>query len=272
MIKLLFLGDIVGKSGRQALETHLPALRKTLNLDCVIANAENAAHGFGITKKISEELFSLGVDVLTTGNHVWDKTEVISYISQEPRLIRPANYPSAHPGKGAVVFETLKGAKILVVNVMGRLFMEHVDNPFEALDREIQHYKLGKNIQAIFVDFHAEASSEKMAAARYLDGRISAFVGTHTHVPTADNIILPNGTGYQTDVGMCGCYDSVIGMRPDASIARFMRTLGSYTKMEPMEGPATLCGVYFEIDPKTGKCHRIAPVRLGGLLEETADL
>lgn len=262
-MRILFIGDIVGRSGRDALKTYLPDLRKSLALDVVIANGENSAHGFGHTPKICEEIFSYGVDVITSGNHVWDQREVIPYLEREKRLIRPLNYPPGTVGRGSVVIEVSGGRKILVINAMARLFMDPLDDPFAIVKNLLDQSSLGpRGFHAIFLDFHGEASSEKQAMAYYLDGRVSAVVGTHTHVPTADARILPGGTAFQTDAGMTGDYNSVIGMRVDLAVARFVRKVPG-EKLTPCEGPAMLCGVFVETDDQTGLAVSIRPIRVG---------
>lgn len=266
-MKLLFLGDIVGRNAREAVIDRLPGLREKLGLDGVIVNAENAAHGFGITAQICNDLYKAGVDCITTGNHVWDQREIIPYIGNDPKLLRPLNYPPTTPGNGVCTFETRKGHKVMVVNVMGRLFMDALDDPFAAVDKVCKSVALGKTVHALVVDVHAEANSEKMAMGHYCDGRASLVVGTHTHIPTADTQILPKGTGYQTDAGMCGSYDSVIGMESSLAVARFVRKMPG-EKLRPAEGPATICGTYVEVDHNTGLCTRISPLRLGGRLSE----
>ncbi len=267
-MKILFIGDVVARSGRDALETYLPEVRRAHNPDVVIVNGENAAHGIGINEKICREMFDMGVDVITLGNHSWDQREVIPYIAREPRLIRPLNYPDGTPGGGHIVYETKSGQKILIINAMARLFMDPLDDPFAQVNALITAHPLGRSVQAIFLDFHGEASSEKMAMAHYLDGRVSAVVGTHTHIPTADGQILPKGTAYQTDAGMTGDYNSVIGMKIDTPIMRFTRKF-SLEKLSPAEGQGTMCGVLVETDDKTGLAISINPVRKGPRLHST---
>lgn len=264
-IRILFLGDVVGRNARDEIIARLPEWRKRWKLDAVVVNAENAANGFGITAQICQDLYKAGVDCLTTGNHIWDQREIISYIDRDPKLLRPLNYPEGTPGKGAFLLETARGHKVLIVNIMARLFMESLDDPFAAAEKICKAYQLGRNVNGILLDFHGEASSEKMAMGIFCDGRISGLVGTHTHVPTADAQILPKGTGYMTDAGMCGCYDSVIGMDAPLAIGRFVRKVPG-EKLRPAEGPVTLCGVVFSIDPATGLCVGIEPVRQGGKL------
>ncbi len=264
-MRILFCGDIVGRPGRSVVVDALLRLRRELALDFVIANGENAAGGFGITRKICSELLEAGIDVITGGNHSWDQREALAFIAEEPRLLRPQNYPAGTPGRGAAVFETAVGQKILVLNVMGQLFMEDLDDPFACIERELAKHRLGATVAAIVLDFHAEATSEKMAAGHFVDGRVSLCVGSHTHVPTADAMVLPGGTAYQTDAGMCGDYDSVIGMDKAEPLARFTRKVRS-ERLVPAAGEATLCAVFVETDDRTGLAKSIAPLRLGGRL------
>ncbi|MCR4378922.1 MAG: TIGR00282 family metallophosphoesterase [Rhodospirillales bacterium] len=266
-MKVLYIGDVVGKSGRKAVETHLPRLRDELALDFVIVNGENAAHGFGITGEICNAFFDLGVDAITTGNHAWDQREIINYMATEPRLLRPVNYPEGTPGRGMGVFEARGGKKVCVIQAMGRLFMDPLDDPFAGIQRALLNKKLGAGMDFIFVDVHAEATSEKMAIAHHFDGQVSMVVGTHSHVPTADAQIFSGGTAYQTDVGMCGDYDSVIGMTKGPAIGRFITKVKG-ERLTPATGEGTLCAVYVESDETTGLATRIAPVRLGGRLIE----
>ena len=265
-MRILFLGDVVGRSGRDAVSRYLPELIETLKTDFVIVNGENAAHGVGITDKICAELYEAGADCITTGNHVWDKKEIMSYIDGDPRLVRPLNFPPGTPGKGVYEATLPDGRKIVVMNAMGRLFMEVLDDPFRMLHEALRSYTLGVAAHAIFVDFHAEATSEKLAMGHYLDGRISGIVGTHTHVPTADCQILPKGTAYQTDGGMCGDYNSVIGVKVDVPIHRFTRKTPS-DKMSPADGEGSVCGTFIVTDDKTGKAKAVAPVRVGPILQ-----
>ncbi|NQW12259.1 MAG: TIGR00282 family metallophosphoesterase [Alphaproteobacteria bacterium] len=267
-MRLLFLGDIVGRSGRQAVVERLPDLIRDLRADFVVANGENAAGGFGITAKICEELYDVGVDVITTGNHVWDQREILGYIDDDVSLIRPINFPVGTPGRGAGVFESHDGRRVMVINVMCRLFMDALDDPFAAVEQAIDGLALGHDVDAVIVDLHGEATSEKMAFGHAFDGRVSLVVGTHTHVPTADTMVLANGTAYQTDAGMCGDYDSVIGMKKEHPIDRFTRKLPT-PRLEAADGEATVCGVLVETDDKTGLAIRIEPLRVGGVLSET---
>ena len=264
-MRILFCGDIVGRSGREIVLQEIPKLKIQLNLDIIIVNGENAAHGFGISRSICKELYSVGVDVITTGNHAWDQREIISYIDQDKRLLRPLNAPEGTPGKGYVIIETAKGKNVLVVNPMARLFMDPLNDPFAAVDDLLKRHPLGGAISATIIDFHGEATSEKMAMGHYCDGRASLVVGTHTHVPTADAQILPKGTAYQTDAGMCGDYNSVVGMDKEVPVARFIRKMPG-ERMTPAQGPGTLCGVYVETDDTTGLAKNIQPVRIGGRL------
>ena len=263
---MLFLGDIVGRSGRVGVVEAVPNLRRTLALDFVIVNGENAAGGFGINEEISHALFNAGVDCITTGNHAFDQRDKIDIYDSEPRLLRPVNYPKGAPGKGVGLYETKTGKRVLVINAMGRTFMDALDDPFAAVDRELEDCRLGMGCDAAIVDMHAEATSEKMAMAHYCDGRASFVVGTHSHVPTADAQVLPGGTAYQTDAGACADYDSVIGMEKTEPITRFVRKISS-GRFNPAQGPATVCGVFVETDDHTGLAKRIDPVRLGGRLK-----
>lgn len=264
-MKLLYLGDIVGKTGREAVCRLLPALRRDLGTDFVIINGENAAHGFGITIKICEALFAAGADVVITGNHAWDQREIIDFIDTEPRLLRPLNLPPSTPGRGFGVFAAGNGRRVAVIQAQGRLFMPPLDDPFRMIDTLLDDCCLGDGIDAIFVDMHAEATSEKMALGQFLDGRVSVVVGSHTHIPTADAQILPRGTAYQTDIGMCGDYDSVIGMEKQTAIERLTQTLPT-ERLEPAAGEATVCGLLVETDDATGLAVSVSPLRLGGRL------
>ncbi len=261
-MNILFCGDVVGRAGRDIVVEHLPDLRRRLALDFVIVNGENAAHGFGITDKICAELYDAGADVITTGNHVWDQREIIGQIDADPRLLRPLNYPAGTPGRGVGVFEATRGRRVFVVNVMCRLFMDPLDDPFPAVEEAVRTHPLGRAVDAIVIDVHGEASSEKMAMGHVFDGRASLIVGTHTHVPTADAQILGGGTAYQTDAGMCGDYDSVIGMKKDIAIERFRRKMPG-ERLSPANGDADLCAVYVETDDRSGLARYVAPLRLG---------
>jgi len=264
-MNLLFLGDIVGKSGRDGVVAELPALRARLKTDFVIANAENAAGGFGLTRAVSEELFAAGVDVLSTGNHWADQKEILTYIDAEDRILRPQNYPRGTPGRGANLYAAPGGARILVINVMGRVFMDALDDPFASVEAQLAACPLGEGADAVVVDIHAEATSEKMAMGHVCDGRASLVVGTHSHVPTADAQILPGGTAYQSDAGACADYDSVIGMDKGEPVQRFLRKLPTQ-RFTPATGPATVCGVFVQT-AANGLATRIEPVRVGGRLK-----
>ena len=266
-MRLLFVGDIVGRSGRTALINRLPALRARWRLDFVVVNGENAAGGFGITETICEEFLAAGADAITLGNHAFDQREALVFIERQPRLIRPANYPAGTAGRGANLFETAGGARVLVVNMLGRVFMDALDDPFQRIEQELGACPLGVGCDAAIVDFHAEATSEKQAFGHFLDGRVSLVVGTHTHVQTADARILPGGAGFITDVGMTGDADSVIGMDKEEPLRRFTRRIPS-GRFEPADGEATLCGVAVDTFPD-GLARRIAPLRIGGALAPT---
>jgi metallophosphoesterase (TIGR00282 family) len=263
-MNLLFIGDIVGKPGRDVVVAELPRLRETLKLDCVIANGENAAGGFGLTRAIADEFFGIGIDVITTGNHWADQREIYGVIEAEDRILRPVNYPKGTPGRGANLYSLPGGGSILVINVMGRVFMDALDDPFAAVERELSACPLGEGADAIIVDVHAEATSEKMAMGHFCDGRASLVVGTHTHAPTADAQILPGGTAFQSDAGACADYDSVIGMDKQEPLRRFTTKMPG-SRYAPATGPATLCAVFVQTDAK-GLAGRIEPVRVGGRL------
>ena len=248
-MNILFVGDIVGRPGRELIRKGLRALVDRYSLDLVIANAENSAAGFGVTKEIGDTLLEWGVDVMTSGNHIWDKKEAIDYIAGEPRLLRPANYPAGVPGRGTYVARTGDGRAVGVINVMGRVFMLNIDDPFAVVLREIENIR--HQTRVIIVDFHAEATSEKVAMGWYLDGKVTAVIGTHTHVQTADERVLPNGTAYLTDAGMTGPHDSIIGMEKEPSLARFLTAMPS--KFEPATGNPRLNGLVIEADDKTGR-------------------
>jgi metallophosphoesterase (TIGR00282 family) len=263
-MNILFLGDVIGKPGRDGAAAELPALKRALKPDLIIANGENAAGGFGLTRGVAEEFFAMGIDVITTGNHWADQKEILTYIDNEDRILRPANYPSGTPGRGANLYRTASGQSVLVINVMGRVFMDALNDPFAAVEAELNACALGESADAVVVDIHAEATSEKMAMGHFCDGRASLVVGTHQHVPTADAQILPGGTAYQTDAGACADYDSVIGMDKAEPLQRFLRKISSQ-RYTPATGPATLCGVFVQTNAK-GLAARIEPVRAGGRL------
>jgi 2',3'-cyclic-nucleotide 2'-phosphodiesterase len=264
-MRLLFLGDVLGRSGRAAVCERLPALRKGLSADFVIVNGENAAGGFGITEQIFQDLRDAGADAVTTGNHVWDQRDTMVFITRQNRLLRPLNYPPGTPGAGCGLFRAENGADVLVMNVLGRIFMDALDDPFQAVEREISACPLKHGADAIFIDIHAEATSEKQALAAAFDGRVTAVIGTHTHVPTADARIMPGGTAFLSDVGMCGDYDSIIGMDKSEPVHRFTTRIPS-GRFTPALGPATICGVLIETEDATGLAVSIEPVREGAPL------
>jgi metallophosphoesterase (TIGR00282 family) len=266
-MRLLFVGDVVGRSGRAIVMERLPRLVADWKLDCVVVNGENAAGGFGITEPIYQDLIDAGADAITLGNHAWDQREALVFIERAPRLIRPANYPPGTPGRGTTVITAKNGARVLIINAMGRVFMDPLDDPFATIERELQACPLGSGADAVVIDIHAEATSEKQAMGFFADGRASLVVGTHTHVPTADHRILPGGTAFVSDVGMTGDYDSIIGMAKDEPLGRFVRRIPS-GKFEPAMGPATLCAIAVETNDSTGLAQRVAAVRCGGGLEE----
>ena len=267
-MRLLFLGDIVGRAGRIAVVDLLPKLIRDWKLDFVAINGENSAGGFGITEAIYNELVEVGADAITLGNHSWDQREALVFIERAPKLIRPLNYPAGTPGRGAALLDAKNGKRVLVINALGRVFMDQLDDPFAGIEKELDACKLKQHADAIVVDMHAEATSEKQALAYILDGRISLQVGTHTHAPTSDHRILPQGTAYISDIGMCGDYESVLGMNKDEPIRRFQTKIPS-ARFEPSTGPATVSGIAVETDDATGLAIRLAPVRIGGVLEET---
>jgi metallophosphoesterase (TIGR00282 family) len=266
-MRLIFLGDVVGRSGRDAIVRELPMIRDRYRPELVVLNGENAAHGFGITEDIYRQLRDAGADVVTLGNHSFDQREALVFIERAPELLRPVNYPPDTPGRGVILAQAHSGKRVLVISVMGRVMIEPVlDDPFLAVQREIDLCPLREMADAIIVDMHAEATSEKMAMGHFVDGQVSVVVGTHTHVPTADHQILPKGTAYISDIGMCGDYDSVIGMAKTEPLNRFLRKLPTQ-RMEPANGPATISGVAVETDDGSGLATRIAPIRLGGRLQ-----
>lgn len=268
-MRLLFLGDMVGKTGRTAVFEQLPGLISDMALDFVIVNGENAANGFGVTQAILDATLEAGADVMTTGNHVWDQKEALSFADREDRFLRPANFPAGTPGRGVNVFEARNGARVMVANIMGRVFMHpDLDDPFACVESILSGAELGVAADVIFIDFHAEASSEKLCFAHFVDGRVSAVVGTHTHVPTADHQILSGGTGFLSDAGMCGDYDSSLGMDKEEPINRFVSKVPR-GRFEAATGEATICGVGYEIDERTGLTTRVAPLRVGPRLENT---
>jgi len=267
-MRILFIGDIVGRSGRATVLQRLPQLVRSWKLDFVIANGENAAGGFGITEAIYQELVDAGIDVITGGNHSWDQKEALVFIERAPKLIRPINFPPGTPGRGAALLDARNGARVLVINAMGRIFMDPLDDPFAAVDRELSACPLKAAADVIVVDIHGEATSEKQAMGHFCDGRASLVAGTHTHAPTADHRILPHGTAFISDVGMSGDYDSIIGMDKDEPLTRFLRKIPG-ARFEPALGEATLCALAVETDDATGLARRLGAVRLGGMLEES---
>lgn len=264
-MRLLFLGDVCGRSGRGAVCERLPAMRKRLAADFVIVNGENAAGGFGITGQIFQNLIDAGADVVTTGNHVWDQREALVFIARQNRMLRPLNYPAGTPGAGAGLFRAANGAEVLVIDVLGRIFMDPMDDPFQRAGQEIAACPLMQGADAIFIDMHAEATSEKQAFAAAFDGRVSAVIGTHTHVPTADARIMPGGTAFMTDAGMCGDFDSIIGMEKSEPVHRFLTRIPS-SRFTPAMGAATICGVLVETDDATGLAVSIEPIQEGAPL------
>ncbi len=266
-MRLLFLGDLLGRAGRNAVIDSLPALIVEYSLDFVVVNGENAAGGFGITEDILRQVLGAGADVVTTGNHVFDQREALVFAERQERFLRPLNYPAGTPGRGSGLYMARSGARVLVINAMGRVFMDALDDPFAVIDRELAACPLGEQADAIVVDFHAEASSEKQALGHHLDGRVSLVIGTHTHVPTSDYRVLAGGTAFQTDVGMCGDYRSVIGMSYQEPVRRFLTKVPG-ERFSPADGPATIAGLAVEIDDATGLALKVAPLRLGGVLAE----
>ena len=263
-MRVLFLGDIVGRAARQAVIEAVPVLRTELACDFVIANCENAAGGFGVTPPICEALFAAGIDVLTTGDHAFDKSEISPYMASQPRLLRPANMNAAFPGSGHVIIQNEKGQRLGVMNIMANLFMAENENAFACADKLLAEMVLGEAVDALVLDFHGEATSEKCAMGFHMDGRASLVVGTHTHIPTSDTRILPNGTAYQSDAGMCGDYNSVIGMQKEAATGRFNGQPAG--KLAVATGTPSLCGVLVDISPDTGLATEVRQIRKDGVL------
>lgn len=262
-MRVLFLGDMVGRTGRNAVTSQLPGLIADLRADFVIVNGENAAGGFGITHEIFRATIDAGADVMTTGNHVWDQREALSFADREERFLRPANYPEGTPGRGSFIYEARNGARLLVANIMGRVFMHpDLDDPFACGERLLEGVELGRGVDAAIIDLHAEATSEKICFAHFFDGRLSAVIGTHTHMPTADHHVLDGGTAYISDAGMCGDYNSSLGMDKEEPIQRFVSKVPK-GRFEAADGEATLCGVGIEIDDATGLARTIEPLRIG---------
>lgn len=265
-MRLLFLGDIVGRTGRNAILEALPGIREHYKLDFVIINGENAAGGFGITESILNDLIDAGADCVTLGNHAFDQKDTLVFIERHDRLIRPLNFPKGTPGRGAVMLKARNGSDVLVINAMGRVYMTELDCPFRAVDNEITACKLKQGADVILVDFHAEATSEKQSFGYFVDGRVTGVIGTHTHTPTSDHRILPNGTAFMSDAGMCGDYNSVLGMDAEEPLSRFLTKIPR-TRYEPAMGEATLCGLAIDIDDATGLARRVAPFRRGPHLD-----
>ncbi len=268
-MRLLFLGDVVGRIGREAVALRLPQLCAHLQPDFIVVNGENAAGGYGLNKKIAKELKDAGADVITTGNHVWDQREFMQEITGLDYVLRPANLPAVQPGRGFGIFTAKNGKRVSVVHLLGQLGMQPAENPFVAANTIFETYQLGTQANACLVDFHAEMTSEKMAMAHHCDGRASLVVGTHTHIPTADAQILPGGTAAQSDAGMCGDYDSVIGMNKTEAVFRMSTNLPTLNKMKPAEGEATVCGTFVITDDATGLALEIHPIRIGGRLQQS---
>jgi metallophosphoesterase (TIGR00282 family) len=266
-MRILFIGDVVGRTGRAMVTENLPKLIAKWALDLVVVNGENAAGGFGITEAIYHDFIDAGADAITLGNHAWDQREALVFIERAPRLIRPVNYPAGTPGRGAALVDTKNGKRALVINAMGRVFMDALDDPFAAVERELAACPLKLAADAIVIDLHGEATSEKQAMGYFVDGRATMLVGTHTHVPTADYRLLPGRTAFMSDVGMTGDFDSVIGMVKDEPLTRFLRKVPG-SKFEAAGGPATMCGIAVETDDATGLARKVAAVRLGGGLEQ----
>lgn len=266
-MRILFLGDLYGRAGRTAAMKALPRLKQRLNTDCVIINAENAAAGYGLTPAIADAVFEAGADAITLGNHAFDNREIIPHLAREPRIVRPANLPKGAPGQGSTLIQLDDGRQVLVVNALGRIFMNPVDDPFSVIEEALEACPLGSGCDASIVDFHAEATSEKCAMGHWCDGRATLVIGTHTHIPTADAQVLSKGTAYQTDAGMCGDFDSVIGVEKSEPLRRFVTGMSS-GRFEPATGDATVCGVFVESDDATGLAKHIAPLRLRGRLIE----
>lgn len=265
-MRLLFLGDIVGRTGRNAVLEALPGIREHYKLDFVIINGENAAGGFGITESILNDLIDAGADCVTLGNHAFDQKDTLVFIERHDRLIRPLNFPKGTPGRGAVMLKAKNGSDVLVINAMGRVYMTELDCPFRAVDNEITACKLKQGADVILVDFHAEATSEKQSFGYFVDGRVTGVIGTHTHTPTSDHRILPNGTAFMSDAGMCGDYNSVLGMDAEEPLSRFLTKIPR-TRYEPAMGEATLCGLAIDIDDATGLARRVSPFRRGPHLD-----
>jgi metallophosphoesterase (TIGR00282 family) len=264
-MRILFLGDVVGRTGRDAITDRLPSMIDRFGLDFVVINGENASHGRGLTEPHFKGLRDAGADIVTLGDHAFDQRDTISYIERESSLLRPVNFPAGTPGRGAMMVETRKGHRVLVIAALGRVFMNPIDDPFRAVEAEIAKCPLGEQADAVIVDFHTEATSEIQGMGHFLDGRATLVVGTHTHIPTADHRILRNGTALMADAGMCGDYDSIIGVDAEEPLNRFLTGVPN-ARFTPAEGEATLSGVIVDTDPRTGLAIRVEPLRLGGSL------
>lgn len=268
-MRILYLGDVMGRAGRRAITENLNDLKTRLRVDFTIVNGENASHGMGLSGAHAKALLEAGADCITLGDHAFDQKDMLTFIEGEPRIIRPLNIGRNAPGRGAAVYEASRGRRVLVTQALGRVFMRQpFDDPFSALDEELRRHVLGAAVQATVVDIHAEATSEKMGIGHWCDGRASLVVGTHTHIPTADTTILPKGTGFQADLGMCGDYDSVIGMQKAEPMRRFITGMAQ-ERFTPANGPATLSGVLVETDDQSGLATNIWPIRIGGRLSQS---
>jgi 2',3'-cyclic-nucleotide 2'-phosphodiesterase len=268
-MKMLFLGDVMGRAGRAAITEMLPSLRINWGLDFVVVNGENASQGAGLTGDHANAIFAAGADCVTLGDHAFDQKDMLQAIEADARIIRPINFSKVAPGRGVKIFEATQGRRVLVAQILGQVFMKRpFDDPFSAIEVVLKTHRIGATIQAAIIDIHAEATSEKMAMGHWCDGQASLVVGTHTHVPTGDAMILPKGTAYLTDAGMCGDYDSVIGMEKLEPLRRFITGMSS-SRFEPANGPATLSGVYVETDDKTGLATKVRMIRHGGKLEQS---
>jgi len=268
-MRFLVCGDVVGRVGREVVFKHLPEIKKKLAINFVVLNVDNATHGFGVSPDMARQFFSIGANALTGGNHLFDQKEALGYLEEEKRFLRPANMVSTVPGSG-ILETTSDGKKVLVVHLLGQVNMPLIgENPFHYMDKLLSKYQLGKNVDAIIVDFHAEVTSEKNALGHFLDGKVSAVVGTHTHIPTADDRVLEGGTAFQTDLGMCGDYDSVIGMNKSTIIEKFCKGY-SMQRISPTNGDATLCGIVVDTDDKTGLATSANAIRIDGRLHQTS--
>ncbi len=268
-MRVLFLGDVMGRSGRAAITGRLSALKAELSVDFCVVNGENATHGAGLSAAHARQLFEAGADAVTLGDHAFDQQEMLQFAESEPRIVRPLNFSRTAPGRGARIFETARGGRVLVAQVLGQVFMKRpFDDPFSAIDAVLKNAPLGGAVQAALVDMHCEATSEKMAMGHFCDGRASVVVGTHTHVPTADAVILPGGTAFQTDAGMCGDYDSIIGMDKVEPLRRFVTGMPK-SRFEPARGEASLSGLLVETDERSGRAVSVRMIRQGGRLPQS---